>query len=423
EKRLMKKLFTDYSTQIRPVQSPNTSLSIYMEYVIKTLHNINEKDQTITTFGWLMMKWIDEYLIWNISEYKVDNLVLESSKIWLPDLLVRNSIDNINGELFGSSKYKAIVYSNGSVSYATAGKTSTLCGLDMTYFPFDTQFCDIHIDSWTYTDSQVQIRRKTKKLDISSYRYNGIWDLIDTEVHPYSEYNNSQIKFCMRWKRCPVYHITSILIPCSIMSIITLFVFLLPPDSGEKISLSITVLLSFTVFQISVEEKLPERSDNRPLLAIYILATMVLTALSLLCTIIVLTLHHQNYHSPPPKWLKCFVLDWVRKLLFRKEPMAYRSSSKIRRQFGHKKKDYRKEMKQEEHSKHCVNAIYMKMMKDADTEKMKTEWMRIAMVFDRVFGVLFTICIMSLNVTTFCMLIFVAPDAKQKIRCDQHDLG
>jgi nicotinic acetylcholine receptor len=43
-------------------------------------------------------------------------------------------------------------------------------------------------------------------------------------------------------------------------------VFLLPPNSGEKIGLGITVLLSFSVFELAIAERMPETSDSMPLI-------------------------------------------------------------------------------------------------------------------------------------------------------------
>ena len=53
------------------------------------------------------------------------------------------------------------------------------------------------------------------------------------------------------------------------MSVLTLLVFFLPPDSGEKIALGITVLLAFSVFVLAIAEKMPETSDSIPLIGIY----------------------------------------------------------------------------------------------------------------------------------------------------------
>lgn len=47
--------------------------------------------------------------------------------------------------------------------------------------------------------------------------------------------------------------------------------FTLPPDSGEKLSLGVTILLSLTVFLNMVAETMPATSDAVPLLGKQIL--------------------------------------------------------------------------------------------------------------------------------------------------------
>ena len=66
-----------------------------------------------------------------------------------------------------------------------------------------------------------------------------------------------------------MFYILNIILPCIMLSILQLCVFLAPPPSGEKISLSITVLLSFTVFLLIVSESMPQTSLNVPLLGKY----------------------------------------------------------------------------------------------------------------------------------------------------------
>ena len=53
--------------------------------------------------------------------------------------------------------------------------------------------------------------------------------------------------------------------PCALLACMTFLVFILPPKSGERITLSITVMLSMAVFQELSSAKLPSSSDNYPL--------------------------------------------------------------------------------------------------------------------------------------------------------------
>ena len=55
------------------------------------------------------------------------------------------------------------------------------------------------------------------------------------------------------------------------MSTLTVLVFCLPPDSGEKIALGVTVLLAFSVFMLAIAEKMPETSESIPLIGMSLL--------------------------------------------------------------------------------------------------------------------------------------------------------
>ena len=76
------------------------------------------------------------------------------------------------------------------------------------------------------------------------------------------------------------------------------FVFLLPADSGEKVSLGVTILLSLTVFQLLVAEQMPP-SEQIPIIGEFYLCTMALVSFSVLLTICLLGLHHGPSDPPP----------------------------------------------------------------------------------------------------------------------------
>ena len=65
------------------------------------------------------------------------------------------------------------------------------------------------------------------------------------------------------------YSIINVIVPIILLSLMDLLVFWLPAESGEKVSLGITVLLSFSVFLLVVDERMPRTSDTIPLLSKY----------------------------------------------------------------------------------------------------------------------------------------------------------
>ena len=89
--------------------------------------------------------------------------------------------------------------------------------------------------------------------------------------------------------------------------------FVLPPESGERIGLSITVLLAMTVFQQLTSELMP--SYGFPLLGQYYFATMIEIGASLTVTTFILNFYHRSTRRMPA-FLRKVILVWMATLAF-----------------------------------------------------------------------------------------------------------
>ena len=93
------------------------------------------------------------------------------------------------------------------------------------------------------------------------------------------------IIFTLKLRRKTLFYTVNLIIPCVGISFLSVLVFYLPSDSGEKVSLSISILLSLTVFFLLLAEIIPPTSLAVPLLGKYLLFTMILVTLSVVVTI------------------------------------------------------------------------------------------------------------------------------------------
>ena len=69
----------------------------------------------------------------------------------------------------------------------------------------------------------------------------------------------------VQMRRKPLFYVFNMILPCLLITLVALLGFYIPNDSGEKVSMGITTLLSMTVFLMLVTESMPPTSDVLPL--------------------------------------------------------------------------------------------------------------------------------------------------------------
>lgn len=105
-------------------------------------------------------------------------------------------------------------------------------------------------------------------------------------------------------QRKTVYYFNNLIIPCIVIASMVIFGFQTPPDSGEKLTLCITILMSLTFFMNMVSSMMPPTSDT-PLIGIYFSMIMAMVACSVVCTVLILNYHKRTVdtHTMPP-WVE-----------------------------------------------------------------------------------------------------------------------
>ena len=122
--------------------------------------------------------------------------------------------------------------------------------------------------------------------------------------------------YFIRIKRRPLYLLTNIVIPTFLFSILSCAVFYLPADSGEKMTLCISILLSLAVFLMGIINAIPSTATNVPLLAKYVLFTTVLVSVSVALTVVVQNIHHRGPTTHEmPKWMRLIFIKYMPKII------------------------------------------------------------------------------------------------------------
>ena len=191
--------------------------------------------------------------------------------------------------------------------------------MDITNFPFDDQECLMKFGSWAFDKSKIDLAVKNDSVMNKYYIRNGEWKMLRMSVKrnalKYQCCPNEYVDITVRVqiRRESLDYILKLIIPCSLISSMIFLGFVLPPESGERIGLSITVLLAMTVFQQLSSELMP--SYGFPLLGQFYFAIMLEIGISLAVTTLILNFYHRNRRRMP-KTMRKVILQWLARLLF-----------------------------------------------------------------------------------------------------------
>ncbi|KAI3379463.1 hypothetical protein SNEBB_001313 [Seison nebaliae] len=373
EERLIRDLLYRYSPNIPPVRHHHDAILLKFGLEIIQLINMYESLQIIKTNIWLHMKWHDYRLTWKSQDYgNIRSIRLPPDRVWTPDIVLLNNGD---GNYEVSYKCNVVLYSNGTLLWVPPALYKSSCIMNVQYFPFDEQVCELRFGSWTYRSNGRLIYDwfdGCDRADLTDYVKSGTWDIIDGTGIIYNANNSielapgttsiketnskmitkntSEVVFRLKLRRKSLFYVINIVIPCVLISFLSMFVFYLPADAKGKMTLSLSVLLAHIVFMLLVTRLIPQTSVYVPALTRYLLLTFLLNIQAVACTIMIINLTFRSSLTHTPISSKFFNY-----LLFQGLPVILRMKNELK---------YRKEKKEQRYlERETLRILYVRLRK------------------------------------------------------------
>ncbi|XP_078483390.1 neuronal acetylcholine receptor subunit alpha-9-like [Ciona intestinalis] len=332
----IKKLYYDlfirrgYDKAVRPVQNASDQVQIQLDFSYVQVLNLNEKDQILKSLLRTRIYWTDEFLMWTPSEYNGQtSLLVKSTDVWIPDVVMDEEVG-----LYDYSPRLPFLFveHTGLVGLLQPSSFETSCRVNIAYFPFDVQECQFIFTTWTFPTSKADLIAKREVEDMNKdveeyFVATGEWlmeelrvtkasisyaDVVISsttpeagarsatlgpnewikDVYPERLLDNhwSELKFTLKFRRNSSLYMQSMLFPAILLTTVSLLGFYLPPDSGERIGLQITIMLTFMVFLLTVGDMFP--ASTGPYLGVYFVLCMALLGINIIMTVLVLHIHH-----------------------------------------------------------------------------------------------------------------------------------
>ncbi|XP_062616611.1 neuronal acetylcholine receptor subunit alpha-7-like [Saccostrea cucullata] len=177
----------------------------------------------------------------------------------------------------------------GLVTWYPGGKIKLSCVIKVSRFPFDEQCCKITVGAWQVTDWVQKPNPRSKTSDDTNIIFeNGEWEFMNfnfTEVYN-KEYDLTTVVYKLHFRRRYLYIVLTIVVPIIILAVLNSLTFFVPVDSGERITYSLTLFLTFTVFLTLFEETMPRNSTDVPYLTLYVAFHLLLCVLSTIISVL-----------------------------------------------------------------------------------------------------------------------------------------
>jgi len=152
--RLLDDKLSDYNKMLRPIRNQSDTLTVQIGLDLVSIQEFEEKDERISYTGILIMSWKEELFTWDPDKYGgVKNIEVDSTTLWIPHIINTNAVGSVNQI---SNDWQMVnVTHQGFASYWVGNVFTSSCHVDVTYYPWDRQSCQLNFMLVNYDFSKL----------------------------------------------------------------------------------------------------------------------------------------------------------------------------------------------------------------------------------------------------------------------------
>ncbi|XP_073515182.1 5-hydroxytryptamine receptor 3A-like [Phyllobates terribilis] len=306
----------------RPVKNWTTVTELSIGMTLYTVVQLDTSLQSLTTLLWFNMKWINEFIEWDPSQFcSIKKMLLSNDTFWKPDLYIYERIE-------GEDKSPVVPFYSlnyiGEIKVSFPLRIVSSCNLNVYKFPFDTQRCTLTFGPYIHSVQDIimvananssEVFKASHKLFVSK----GDWDLKNILVTPKTvvsgNVNYSAICYEITLQRMPIFYIITLIVPACVLVILDIVSMFIPMESGERLGFKITIVLGFSVLLLILNTMLPT-SEVPPVLGVFCCVCMAVMMISILgCIAVSYMLMLSESQPTVPLWVKSWILRYLARVL------------------------------------------------------------------------------------------------------------
>ncbi|XP_071972652.1 5-hydroxytryptamine receptor 3A-like [Engystomops pustulosus] len=403
------------SQDIRPVSDWNNITYVFISMTLYTVINLDTNLQSLTSYVWFSMEWKNEFIQWDPNMFcNITHFFYKPNKLWAPDIYIveMTEADDKNPVIpfYG-------INNDGLISFGKPIRIASTCNLDVYFFPFDTQHCNITVINYFEEDIQFTPKYNSSyiyKQSKDSFFNIGEWKLLNFSV---TNLPNG-VRYQVTIKRNASVQVIAFIVPICFLIFLDVIAMFIHLEDTQRLMFKITVVLGFALLLVVLNQVLAT-SESPPLLSVFCCTCMAIMVASIMGSIATTYMNDlSDTNQEVPGWIHLLVIKFLARVLFFKVP--HRHEVKVETiieddnsgytEIGlvsHRARDplYTENSLEVELLKMLlkeVQNIHKKLI-DANEDDEETDWHTVALVVDRLFLIFYLITIFILFVTVFTL--------------------
>lgn len=300
QRKFYKFLEEDMCPYIKPKPDQRSPMVVNIDMALFSLLSYDDTTGTMSSLILMYLEWKDEFIEnGNFSFEENDVIPIPLQLVWHPKILIVNTKTENTVLQTGESNYQTVLSSpNGIMKYRQIGLAITNCDANSFYYPNDEHQCELSFASDESIDEIAFNRTVMLPFEIKLTSKNVNWKVSELSIKETVDQRHSVKTMSFKISRRSLYIIINLVSPLVILCLLNLFVFYLPESSGERISFSLTMLLSFILYLNMITDRLPSTGPIS-LINICIVIQFTTSCLIVLMSIVTLCIQENNQLQKP----------------------------------------------------------------------------------------------------------------------------
>uniref|UniRef100_A0AAQ4PAJ9 Neurotransmitter-gated ion-channel ligand-binding domain-containing protein n=1 Tax=Gasterosteus aculeatus aculeatus TaxID=481459 RepID=A0AAQ4PAJ9_GASAC len=257
-------------------QTENCTQNIFVKFLEYQTLSVDTKSLLLISRLRATLEWTDPDLAWNTSVYQFNEVILPVSKIWSPELHVTNGITT---EMSHSSP-DLLANSKGTVIHSVIINAQVICEVNLFNYPFASDKCPVAIQGWSRMGCGTNLVFGELKTVIAS---SGEWETGNATLErKRSDRNFILVPLSIKSTQPFI----TLVLPSILIVIADAVSFALPLGGGERNGFKVTLVLSFTMFLIILNDELPGDGECSPIIRFHFCCCLVILVVSMLWSMV-----------------------------------------------------------------------------------------------------------------------------------------